>query len=86
MSVVVGTSLLVACAPAKNPPALLSSADIPSSDIVIRRSSVASSTISTNSQSSGVDRDDDPAVISSLDAGNQSQQGFGANLSDAASL
>ena len=82
IGVVLSTSLLVACAPAKTPPALSSSAGTPSSDIVIRRSATALSAISTSPQSSGVEGDNDPAVTSILDAGNPLQQGSGSGLSD----
>ena len=71
-----------ACTPAKNPPALSSSAGTPSSDIVIRRSAIAPSAISTNPQSSGVEGDNNLAVTSSLDTGNPLKQGSSAGLSD----
>ena len=82
IGVVLSTSLLAACAPAKTPPALSSSAGTPSSDIVIRRSALALSAISTNPQSLGVEGDNDLTVTSSLDARNPLQKGPGAGLSD----
>ena len=82
IGVVVGTSLMTACAPAKKPPAVSSSAGAPPPDIVIRRSAVALGGISTKLQPSGVKGHNDPAVTTGLNVSNLLQKGSDADSLD----
>ena len=80
VGVVFGTSLLVACAPAENPPSLSTSARSTSSDIAIRRSAMASNAQPTISGSLAVNGNNGTTMNSVASLNNAPQKLSTANV------